>query len=102
MEAMMTRQIVRISIGQTSKVMAIMYAAIALVVFVPFAIITGFMSGTLGKMTGVSILMMIAYPLFVYAFTALGCWFYNWIAQQVGGVEFTLSNEGRPGPAEVS
>jgi hypothetical protein len=98
---MMTRQIVRISIGQTSKVIALMYAAVALVVFVPFAIITGFATGTAGRMTGISILMMIMYPLVVYAVTALSCWFYNWLVQQVGGVEFTLSTEGRPGPPEV-
>lgn len=86
----MKKQITRISIAQTSKVLAIMYAAFGLVHF-----IFGVLLMIFGKSRGAGI-MLIFMPVIIAILGYLGAaffsWIYNFIASKVGGIEFELSD----------
>ena len=95
----MKTQIKRISVLQTSKVLAIatpffglFHSAIGV-----FLLVLGFTvdmtdEEQLGLLiTGFVLVPMPVYLLFLsYLFSILGCAIYNWIAHMVGGIEFEL------------
>jgi hypothetical protein len=88
----MKKQISRISVVQTSKVIAIFYVAFSLL----YALI-GIPLILLGegqvKVVGFTYLFM---PIFIgvfgFVFVALACWVYNVIAGKFGGVEFEVKD----------
>lgn len=83
----MKKQIVNVSVFQSSKVMAVLYLVMSipavLIMMIP-AVMTG---------EGFSVLMLvlapILYTVFGFIFTALGAWIYNLVARRIGGFEFT-------------
>lgn len=86
-------KISKISIHQTSKVIAIFHGVFSSFFFLPMAIFLFMMGENSGG------LMTLFYPLFLMLFcyiaVALTCWVYNLIASSFGGIEFTLSEENK-------
>jgi len=84
------QQIRRFGIGQTSKVVAVMYALMALV-FVPvFLLGAMFSPKETGFGAGLALALPIIYGACGFVFTAIGCAIYNFVAGLVGGVEVEL------------
>ena len=83
-------QITRISINQTSKVVAITYLLL-LFLFIPLAYVA---DTTAPPEEQLGMLLWGLLPLIVaaltYVVTAVACAIYNWVAKHVGGIEFTL------------
>lgn len=91
----MKQQVVRVSVGQTSKVVALLYGALGLL-FVPIGLIFAILD-TDGQFGGRAIAAFYLCAPFFYAvigyITSLFIfWIYNLIAGGVGGIEFELSN----------
>lgn len=100
----MKKQISNISGHQTSKVFALLYAALT----VPLAVI-GVIAFLFGSPPEVQNSQSIDFPwlFFVFApllyggigyiFTRLGCFVYNFIAKRFGGIEFTVTENEKLG-----
>ncbi|WP_068466800.1 hypothetical protein [Candidatus Protochlamydia phocaeensis] len=88
----MKKQIVHLSVHQTSKVLAVMYAAVFTVFFViPWAVSHLFQGELLAGLI-VLVLMPFIYWIVLYIGYVVGCWVYNLIAARVGGIEFELQD----------
>ena len=88
----MVQRLRRLSIGQTDKVLGVLYALIGLV-FAPFLILAALIAPDLaGFGIGFAIGMPILYGICGFLFTAIGCALYNWVARMVGGIEVTLDD----------
>jgi len=85
----MKKQIARISVHQTSKVLAILYVVMSLV-FVPVGLVMIINAPQHSMIGWMYLLMPVFYGLFGYLFAAFFCWIYNITAKNVGGVEFTV------------
>ncbi|MFQ5729218.1 MAG: hypothetical protein ACE5GN_02520 [Waddliaceae bacterium] len=91
----MKKQILHISIHQTSKVFAIIYFVFAAIICVPL----GFFTLFYGEITAALVMFFLPffYLLLGYIAIAVVSWFYNLVAKSFGGVEFTLANvEDKP------
>lgn len=87
----MRQQIVRLSVHQTSKVLAALYALMGLVL-VPLFLLVSFASPEgAGVGLGFALLLPLIYGALGYVFVALGCWLYNVVASRVGGIEMVLA-----------
>ena len=86
----MKKQITKISIHQTSKVLAVTYmwlgAILAVITFLAVLVL----GGEFGQALGMGIFYLILFPVLGYLFTALFAYFYNKAAGRVGGIEFVL------------
>jgi hypothetical protein len=91
----MKKQIIRVSILQNSKVMAVLYMFLAL----PLALLVAVPLWIKGGVSVVPWLFMLAMPLLYalcgFVFTAIAAWVYNLVAARMGGLEFT-SAEAQP------
>lgn len=86
----MVQRLSRFSVGQTAKVIGLLYGLIA-VIFIPILYLINEMSPQKDSFgLGVVLLLPVLYGLFGYVFTAIGCALYNWVAGKVGGIEFSL------------
>ena len=88
----MKHRISNISILQTSKVAAILYALFGLIL-VPFGCALLALGTDDPSYTYIAIFYLCApvfYAVIGFIFTAIGVWIYNIIAKRIGGVEFTL------------
>ena len=88
----MKKQISRISVAQTSKVMAILYVIFSLLyslIGIPMIIFGGSDVKIMGYMY---LFMPIIMGIFGFIFVALGCWVYNLVAGKFGGVEFEVKD----------
>lgn len=86
----MPQQIRRFGIGQTAKVVAVLYALMGLL-FVPiFLIAAMFSPEETGFGTGLALALPILYGVLGFIFTAIGCAIYNVVAGWIGGVEVEL------------
>ena len=91
----MKHQITNISILQTSKIVAIIYALFGLI-FVPFSCLFIFL-GVISEepvniFVGVLYLFMpLLYAVGGFVFSVLAIWIYNLVAERIGGIEFELS-----------
>ena len=86
----MPQQIRRFGIGQTAKVIGVLYALMGLV-FVPIFLISAmFAPKETGLGTGFAFALPILYGVCGFIFTAIGCAIYNVVAGWVGGVEVEL------------
>ena len=88
----MKYQVSKISIRQSSKVLALLYGVFGLF-FVPFGILIALVDG--GEALGMGLIMFyicapIFYVVLAYVSSLIGFWVYNFIAQRVGGIEFEL------------
>lgn len=77
---------------QSGKILALMYAFVAAVMF-PFVII-GAMLSKEGIVNAVPmVILLVLYPLFGFLAGIAGSWFYNLIAKWVGGFRFTVEQK---------
>lgn len=92
----MPQQIARFSVGQTAKVIGILYGLMGLV-FVPIFLLIGQVApGGTGMGTGFALAMPILYGGLGFIFAGLGCLLYNWVASWAGGIEVELGSSGSP------
>ncbi|MEA2723848.1 MAG: hypothetical protein QOH59_1619 [Gemmatimonadales bacterium] len=83
-------QIRRFGVGQTAKVVGVLYALIG-VVLVPFVLIAGMYSpNKTGLGAGFALAIPILYGVLGFITTAIGCAIYNLVAGLVGGIEVEL------------
>lgn len=87
----MRQQIVRLSVHQTSKVLAVLYALMGLVLVPIFMLASLASPEGAGFGLGLALLFPVIYGVFGYVFVALGCWLYNVVASRVGGIELVLA-----------
>ncbi len=83
----MARRIRRFGVGQTAKVLGVLYLLMG-VVFIPFFLLASMFApnGTaLG--IGFAIIIPVLYGIVGFIFTAIGCALYNVVAGWVGGIE---------------
>jgi hypothetical protein len=89
----MVQRLSRFSIGQTAKVLGLLYGLMGLI-FVPFFLLaTMFSPDGPGFGVGFALAIPILYGLIGFVFTAIGCALYNWVATKVGGIELSLDAE---------
>lgn len=93
----MVQRLSRFSVGQTAKVLGLLYGLMGLI-FLPFFVLaTMYSSGGDSFGVGFALVLPILYGVFGFIFTAIGCALYNWVARKVGGIELDLDTEvGRP------
>jgi hypothetical protein len=83
----------RFSIGQTAKVLGLLYALMGLI-FDPFLLFAAMAAPKeAGFGVGLALALPVLYGLAGFIFTAIGCALYNWVADMVGGIEIKLDNE---------
>ena len=83
-------QIRRFGVGQTAKVVGVLYTLTG-VVLVPFVLIAAMYSpNKSGLGPGVALLLPIIYGVAGFILTAIGCAIYNFVAGLVGGIEVEL------------
>ena len=80
-------QIKHFSVHQTSKVVALAYFCLTLVLVPVFVVM---MLNVRGPEKWFFVLAPLVYALIGYVFTALACFIYNFLAKRVGGIEFTV------------
>jgi len=85
------QQLRRFGIGQTAKVVGVLYGLMG-VVFLPFLVLGAMFSpkGGMGFGVGFAILLPFLYGICGFIFTAISCAIYNWVAGMVGGIEVEL------------
>ncbi len=89
----MVQQIARMSIGQTSKVVAVIYALLGLL-YIPFGFVIEATSSPEEQIgMGFWIFLALIIGPFGYVGTAVACAIYNGVAKRVGGIEFTLDSK---------
>ncbi|UCH10177.1 MAG: hypothetical protein JSU61_13415 [Fidelibacterota bacterium] len=92
----MKKQILKISVHQTSKVIAITYVGLAVVfAVVMFIVISLF--GDRGEREHallIAVLYLVFMPFLAYLLVALFCAIYNAVAERFGGAEFYLEDTG--------
>ena len=86
----MKKQIKRVSVLQTSKVIAIFYVLISLIYSLIGALMVAFGSGQIKMMGTFYIFMPLIMGIFGFLMMLLCCWLYNVVAKWVGGIEFTV------------
>jgi hypothetical protein len=87
------QQIRRFGIGQTAKVIAVLYALMGLI-FVPFFLFAAALAPKeTGFGTGFALALPILYGVLGFIFTAIACAIYNFVAGFVGGIEVELESE---------
>ena len=89
----MRRQITRISVGQTSKVIASLYFVVAVVIAVIyFVAVSATGTNTLSPM--LILLFPFIYGVMIWLVFACMLWVYNMVAARIGGVEFESMDVG--------
>jgi hypothetical protein len=84
------QQVRRFGIGQTAKVVGILYGLMGLI-FLPIFLLASMLSPNgLGYGIGFAIALPILYGICGFIFTAIACAIYNWVAGMVGGIEVDL------------
>jgi hypothetical protein len=84
------QQVRRFGIGQTAKVVGILYGLMGLI-FLPILLLASMLSPNgLGYGIGFAIALPILYGICGFIFTAIACAIYNWVAGMVGGIEVDL------------
>jgi hypothetical protein len=92
----MVHRLTRFSVGQTAKVLGLVYALIG-VILVPLLLIATMASPEEERFgVGLALALPVLYGLFGFVFTAIGCALYNWIAGKVGGIEVSLETGTGP------
>jgi len=85
-----SQQLRRFGIGQTAKVVGILYGLMG-VIFLPFFLFGVMLSPKgVGFGLGFALLLPILYGICGFIFTAISCAIYNWVAGMVGGIEVQL------------
>ncbi len=82
----------RFGVIRTATVVAVMYAIVFAIIFIPIALLALAAGPRGGVVTGPSIalfmvVLLVVYPLLIWVFTAIACLLYNLAARFVGGIE---------------
>jgi len=86
----MVHRLTSFSVGQTAKVVALLYALMALIL-VPFLIALSMASPEKDRLgLGFALALPVIYGVVGFIVTAIGCAMYNWLATKVGGIEITV------------
>lgn len=89
----MVQRLSRFGVGQTAKVLGLLYGLMGLI-FLPFFLLGTMLSGAEdGPGVGFALALPVLYGVVGFIFTAVGCALYNWIAGKVGGIEVSLDTE---------
>lgn len=92
----MPQQIRRFGIGQTAKVVAVLYALMGLV-FVPIFLVAALFSPKETHFSAAFALVLpVLYGVLGFIFTAIACAIYNFVAGLVGGIEVELDGSRTP------
>ena len=89
----MRRQITRISVGQTSRVIASLYFVVAVVIAIIY-FVAGSATGTITFNPMLILLFPIFYGVVIWLVIACMLWVYNTVAARIGGVEFESVDVG--------
>ncbi len=88
----MAQQILQFGVGQTAKVVGVLYALMGLI-FVPIVLIVSMVSPNKSEFgAGFALALPIIYGVLGFIFTAIGCVIYNFVAGLVGGIEVELGS----------
>ena len=86
----MVQRLSRFSVGQTAKVLGILYGLMGLIALPIFLLISMVSPAEDAPSVGFALVIPILYGVLGFVFTAIGCAVYNWVAGKVGGIEITL------------
>jgi hypothetical protein len=90
-EENMKKQIKKISIHQTSKVVAIIYLIISAIIYIPMGIII--LAQAPHELSWIGFIFApIFLCIFAYIINAIIFWIYNFIAKRTGGIEFSVQD----------
>lgn len=89
----MPQQIRRFGIGQTAKVVGVLYGLIGVFLLPIFLVISAFAPREQGLSSGFAIALPLLYGGMGFLATAIGCAAYNAVAGWVGGIEVELDGE---------
>ena len=86
----MAQRIRRFGVGQTAKVLGVLYALMGLVLVPIFLIAARFSPEGSALGTSFAVAIPVIYGIVGFVFTAIGCLIYNLVAGWVGGVEIEM------------
>ena len=86
----MAQRIRRFGVGQTAKVLGVLYGLMGVVLIPIFLIAARFSPDGPAFGTGFAVAIPVIYGLVGFVFTAIGCLIYNLVAGWVGGVEIEI------------
>ena len=86
----MAQRIRRFGVGQTAKVLGVLYTLIGIVLLPLFLIASMFAPDQTGFGIGVAIALPVIYGIAGFVFTAIACLIYNMVAGWVGGIEIEI------------
>ena len=89
----MKKQITRISVVQTSKVVALFYALMSLIYTIIGVFMVALGSGQLKIIGIIYILMPVIAITAGFVMMLICCWLYNVVAKWVGGIEVTVEDK---------
>jgi hypothetical protein len=87
----MRRQVVRLSVHQTSKVLAVLYFVMGLVLMPFFVLASRASPDGRGLGLGIALLLPVVYGAIGYVFVAIGCAAYNFVVRFTGGIELDVA-----------
>ena len=86
----MVQRLNRFSVGQTAKVLGVLYGLMGLI-FLPFFLLAAvYAPGETTFGVGFAIALPVIYGVCGFIFAAIGCALYNLVAGRVGGIEVQL------------
>jgi hypothetical protein len=91
----MKHQVTHISVHQTAKVFALLYAVLGLL-FAPLFLLGGLADPASAIPWGLALAFPLLYGVMGYVFTALFVALYNAVAGRTGGIEITVRAAGDP------
>lgn len=86
----MPQQIRRFGVGQTAKVIGVLYVLVGVVFLPVFLVASAFSPKGSGIGTGLALALPVLYGVAGFVFSAIGCVIYNFVAGLVGGIEVEL------------
>lgn len=86
----MRKQVVKMSVHQSSKVLALLYFVLSAIFVVPIGFLLYTLTGELDILT--LFIIPFAYLAFFYVVSVLVFWTYNLIGRSFGGIEFELED----------
>lgn len=86
----MAQRIRRFGVGQTAKVLGVLYTLIGVVLIPFFVLASMFVPNESGFGIGVAIALPVIYGIAGFVFTAIACLIYNMVAGWVGGIEIEI------------
>ena len=91
----MAQRIRRFGVGQTAKVLGVLYTLIGIVLIPLFLIASMFAPNQPGFGIGIAIALPVIYGIAGFVFTAIACLIYNMVAGWVGGIEIEIDEPSR-------